>query len=450
MADDRDAIPPGAEEERADAMPEREPTTASRRPLHRRRRVVAWALYDCGNSAFATSVLAGFFPLFFNREWSVDASGAATTTRLMTVNGIASLLLAVCGPLLGAIADRGGWSTVFLAAFAIVGAGATAGLFFVPGGAWLTAALVFGAASFGFAAANIFYNGMLVDVAGEDEFDRVSAFGFALGYIGGGLLLAVHLAMVVRPEWFLLADTESAVRVAFLTVAVWWVVFTVPLLVALRGQLAGEKPRISAAAAAGLAQLLDTFRRVRRLRHVAVFLVAYWLYIDGVNTVIKFAIDFGYKLGIGRTHLLVALLVVQLISFPAALFFGWLGDRIGAKRGLLIGIGVYVAVTSWAAFLETVGEFYALACAIGLVQGGVASLSRSYYARLIPPAQSAEFFGFYNMIGKSAAVLGPLLVAATAAATGSTRSAVVAILPLFVLGALLLACAPRSAPDSGS
>jgi UMF1 family MFS transporter len=413
------------------------------RNLVLRKPVIAWALYDCGNSAFATSVLVGFFPLFFNEYWSVDATGAETTTRLMTTNGIASLVLALSAPVLGAIADRGGWRKRSLAAFAVAGATATAFLFLVPQGAWLHAAILFAVASIGFAGANIFYDSMLIDVTSERRFDRVSAFGFSLGYIGGGLLFAVHLLMILQPGWFGLPDLQTAVRVAFLTVAVWWLFFTSPLLAYVHEHKTPARSGVGGALSQGFAQLRETFRHIRQLRPVMLFLIAYWLYIDGVNTVMKVAIDFGYKLGVGQQELMIALLVVQFVSFPAALAFGWLGERIGPKRGLLIGLSIYVAVTSWAAFMTSVTEFFIMACAVGLAQGGVFSLSRSYFARLIPPDKPAEFFGFYNMIGKFAAVLGPFLVAFAAAATGNARSAVAAILPLLVIGALVLMRTPE-------
>ncbi len=404
--------------------------------------VIAWALYDWGNSAFATSVLVGFFPLFFNDYWSADATGAETTARLMTTNGIASLTLALSAPLLGAIADRGGWRKRLLTVFAVTGAVATAWLFFVPQGQWLQAAAVFAVASFGFAAANIFYDSMLIDVTSDQRYDRVSAFGFSAGYVGGGLLFAVHLLMILQPGWFGLPDLATAIRVAFLTVAAWWLLFTTPLLAFVHEHRPPERLGVGEAMAQGLAQLRETFHRVRALKPALFFLIAYWLYIDGVNTVMKVAIDFGYKIGVGPQELMIALLVVQFVSFPAALVFGTLGERIGPKKGILIGLAIYVGVTSWAAFMTSVAEFFTMACLVGVAQGGVQSLSRSFFARLIPPDKPAEFFGFYNMVGKFAAVLGPFLVAFAAAATGNARSAVAAVLPLLLAGAVVLALTP--------
>jgi UMF1 family MFS transporter len=407
-----------------------------------RKPVIAWALYDCGNSAFATSVMVGFFPLFFNEYWSVEATGAETTTRLMLVNGIASLLLAITAPVLGAIADRGGLRKLLLTLFSVMGAATTAWLYWVPQGAWQQAAFVFGVASTGFAAANIFYDSMLMDVTAESRFDHVSAFGFSVGYVGGGILFAVHLLMILEPGWFGLPDIQTAVRVAFLTVAVWWLLFTAPLLSVVHEHKPAVRPQLRSAVSMGFAQLKETFRHIRQVRAALLFLIAYWLYIDGVNTVMKVAVDFGYKIGVGQTDLMIALLVVQFVSFPAALLFGWLGERIGPKRGLLIGLAVYVGVTSWAAFMNTVAEFYTMACLVGLAQGGVQSLSRSLFARLIPPDKPAEFFGFYNMIGKFAAVLGPFFVAFAAATTGNARSAVAAVLPLLLVGAFVLMRVP--------
>jgi UMF1 family MFS transporter len=432
-------------------MATREARALTWRDLLLQKRVVAWALYDFGNSAFATSVLVGFFPLFFNDYWSVDATGSDTTARLMTANGISSLALALSAPVLGAIADRGGWRKALLTAFALIGAATTAWLCFVPQGDWLEAATVFAVASIGFAAANIFYDSMLIDVSSEQRFDLVSAFGYSAGYIGGGLLFAVHLVMILEPGWFGLPDITAAVRVAFLTVSVWWLVFTVPLLAYVQEQRPAVRPRVAAAVAEGFAQLAGTFRHLRRLRPALLFLIAYWLYIDGVNTVMKVAIDFGYKIGVGPQELMIALLVVQFVSFPAALAFGWLGERIGAKRGILIGLAIYVVVTSWGAVMSSVTEFFVMACAIGLAQGGVQSLSRSLFARLIPADKPGEFFGFYNMIGKFAAVLGPFLVALTATITDETRWAVAAVLPLFVIGAVILLFTPDAgeAPGAG-
>lgn len=416
----------------------------------RRREVVSWALYDWGNSAFATSVMVVFFPLAFNEFWSTEASAVDTTSRLMAANGLASLILALSMPALGAIADQSGARKAFLMGFAGVGILATAAMYWAPSGAWLLAATAFVVASIGFAAGNVFYDAMLIGVAGRDRLDRVSALGFALGYLGGGVLLAVHALMATRPEWLGLPDAEAATRVVFLTVAVWWALFALPLALFVSGATGRERRPVRTSLTSGIRQLIHTFHSVRSLRPVWLFLLAYWLYIDGVNTLTKAAVDYAYKLDFARGDLVLAILLVQFVSFPSALVCGRLAGVIGVRRTLLACLAIYIAATCWAGLMTRVWELYLLAGAIGVGQGGVYSLSRSFYARLIPDDQAAEFFGFYNTIGKLAAVIGPFLVIVGAQATGSPRAAVVAILPLLLLGAALLMRTPAETTDGAA
>jgi UMF1 family MFS transporter len=283
---------------------------------------------------------------------------------------------------------------------------------------------------------------MLVDVAKRDEFDLVSAFGYGAGYVGGGLLFAVNVLMAQKPEMFGLSDSLGAVKASFLTVAVWWAIFAVPLLKYVRETPTENPAPAFQAVREGIAQLVGTAREIRNLRILLLFLVGYWLYIDGVNTVIKTAVFFGDRvLQLPQASLVTALLVTQFVAFPAALGFGWLGNRIGAKRAILIGLAVYIAALVYAwRFLSDARDFYNLAIAVGLVQGGVQSLSRSLYARLIPPSKTAEFFGFFNMVGKFAAILGPTLMALTPLLiTGATeRDSIMAVSILFIVGGLLL------------
>ena len=272
---------------------------------------------------------------------------------------------------------------------------------------------------------------------GRGDYDRVSALGYALGYLGGGLLFAVNVLMVVKPQFFGLPDAAAAVRWAFVTVAVWWLVFTIPLMRWVHEQPAREQGAGSALVA-GWHELIHTARRVAGQPGLLWFLVAYWLYIDGVNTVVKMAVDYGMALGLKTTDLLGALLLTQFVAFPAALLFGRIGNRYGARSGILSGLAVYVALTIWAYFLDSTLEFYLMAATLGLVQGGVQSLSRSMYGRLVPEGKSAEYFGFYNMVGKFGTVLGPALMGAVALATGSSRASILALLVLFVGGGVLL------------
>ena len=403
-----------------------------------RKPVLAWAFYDWANSAYATTVMAVFFPIIFHGYWSVSADPIVTTARLGTANSIASLIIAFLAPVLGAIADRGGARKKFLFTMAALGIVMTGGLYFLEEGNWGAAMLVYLLAGVGFAGGNIFYDSMIVDVAKDKEFDLVSAYGYALGYLGGGLLVVLHLFMFAKPEVFGFDNKFEAIRVAFVTVALWWAAFSLPMMFLVKETPTVDKaPRLEAIRA-GFKQLAATFREIRALKTLLLLLVAYWFYIDGVHTVIKMATIHGLALGFGAVDLALAIVITQFVGFPAALAFGWLGTRFGAKRMILAALSVYVIVTIRASFMTDVGEFYAMAIAIGLVQGGVQSLSRSLYARMIPEGKSAEFFGFYNMLGKFAAVLGPAMIAATVSFTGSNRIAILAIIPLYLIGGTLL------------
>ena len=354
------------------------------------KRVFSWALYDWANSAFATTVLAGFFPAFFKDYWSAGTEVGTSTFQLGVSHSLASVLMVILAPVLGAIADAGAAKKRFLGFFTVLGIAMTATLYLIAQGDWFAALSVFVLANLGFSAANAFYDSLIVGVARQDELDLVSAYGYALGYLGGGRLFALTITMVVWPSTFGFADAQQAVRVSFLCVAAWWLVFSIPLF--LNVPEPGVKTGISAGTAirAGFRQLANTFQEIRKLRVVLLFLVAYWLYIDGVHTIIRMAVDYGMALGFEMSHLFTALLITQFVAFPAAVGFGILAGRIGAKAAILIAIGVYMLVTAWATLMDRVGEFYVLAVVIGLVQGGVQSLSRSLYARIIPANKSAE------------------------------------------------------------
>ena len=403
-----------------------------------RRPVVAWALYDWANSAFATTVMAAFFPIFFKQYWSVDVEATVSTFRLGLANGAGSFLIALLAPLLGAMADRGGARLRMLAFFTLLGAAMTAGLYWVQQGDWVAAALVYSAAGIGFAGGVTFNDALLVDVADAPEYHLVSSYGYSLGYAGGGLMLLLNAAMVSSPGSFGLPGAAEAVRLAYPMVAGWWLLFSIPALLWVREQRPARPLPLVAAARAGWRELRATIGAVRQLRPLVWFLLAYWLYIDGVNTIIKMAVDFGLSLGFPQQSLIVALLVTQFVAFPAALAFGWLGGRIGARNGIFIAIAVYSVGTIAAYWMNSIGDFYLLAVVIGLVQGGIQSLSRSYFASLVPPGKQGEFFGFYNMMGKFAAVLGPILVGVTALVTGSSRAGILSVIVLFAGGAALL------------
>jgi UMF1 family MFS transporter len=408
-----------------------------------RRPVVAWALYDWANSAFATTVMAGFFPVFFKEFWSLGTEATVSTFRLAMANTVAGIVLALVAPLLGAIADRTAARLRFLFAFTTAGVLATAALYLVHRGAWEVAAMLYIVGSLGFWGAEIFYDSLLVEVAPRRHFDLISGYGYGLGYLGGGLLFAANVWMTLRPQSFGLADAASAVQVSFLSVAIWWALFSIPIFTWVHEHRRVRARRARHAVREGVAELMRTFGEIRQHRAVLWFLIAYWLYIDGVNTIQKMAVDYGLALGFRRDSLITALLVVQFVGFPAALLFGWLGDRIGALTGIAIGVVVYTGVTFYAVHMTTEREFYGMAIAIGLVQGGVQALSRSYFGSLIPKHRSAEFFGFYNMVGKFSAILGPLLIGLTALLTADSRLSILSLASLFLAGGVLLVISAR-------
>lgn len=402
------------------------------------KKVISWSLYDWANSAFATSVMAGFFPVFFKQYWSSGVEVTTSTFRLGMANSIASLIVAALAPVLGAIADRGGAKMKFLLFFAAMGIIMTGGLFFVAKGAWPVAVLLYVLGIIGFSGGNVFYDSLIVDVSPPDRMDMVSSLGFSLGYLGGGLLFALNILMTLKPASFGLADAGEAVRVSFLNVAIWWGVFSIPVMVFVKEPMTPHQKSGWSMVGAGFRQLGTTFGEIRKLRLVFLFLIAYWLYIDGVDTVIRMAVDYGMSLGFEADSLIVALMITQFVGFPAAIAFGKLGEKLGTKAAILLGIAVYVGVTIWAMFMEKTAEFYALAVVVGLVQGGVQSLSRSFYSRIIPANKAAEFFGFYNMLGKFAAVIGPLLVGWVGVLTGNPRVAIFSIIILFIGGGVIL------------
>ncbi|MGB5279669.1 MAG: MFS transporter [Gammaproteobacteria bacterium] len=406
--------------------------------IYKNKQILSWAFYDWANSAFATTVLAGFFPLFFKQFWSTQNTITESTFQLGVGNALASLIIVMLAPVLGAIADAGNLKKRLLIVFSLLGISMTLGLYFVEQNSWFLAISFFVLASIGFSGSIVFNDSLLINVADEKNYDRVSAFGYAMGYLGGGILFSVNVAMVTRPEWFGFSSAADAVRFSFITVSIWWLVFSIPLWLFVHEEKTTHKHSVTQAMYSGIGQLIKTFKKINKLKTVGLFLLAYWLYIDGVDTIVRMAVDYGLAIGLDGSDLLLALLVTQFIAFPAALGFGYLGERIGAKTAIMLAIIVYLAVTILAYRMNTVEGFYGLAIVIGLVQGGIQSLSRSLYARIIPKSQSAEFFGFYNMLGKFAAVLGPIMIGTIAAISDSSRMAMLSISLLFISGGILL------------
>jgi UMF1 family MFS transporter len=402
------------------------------------KKVFSWALYDWANSAFATTVMAGFFPVFFKHYWSAGADISVSTFHLGMANSLAAVLVALAAPVLGAIADKGNAKKRFLLFFAMIGIGMTGALYFVDKGQWIIAAALYVFAIIGFSGGNIFYDSLIVNVAEEKNMDFVSALGFSLGYLGGGLLFALNVVMTMTPYRFGLADSHEAVRLSFISVAIWWAIFSIPIFVFIKEPKTKEEPTWWSLIRAGIRELHLTFHDIRDLRVAFLFLICYWLYIDGVHTIIRMAMDYGMSIGLDSRSLVPALLITQFVGFPAALAFGKMGEKVGTKNCIFLGIGVYMGATIWGYFMRLEWEFYALATTIGLVQGGVQSLSRSFYTRLIPKEKAAQFFGFYNMVGKFAAVLGPFMIGWISLATGNPRFSLLSIMVLFITGGGLL------------
>ena len=403
-----------------------------------KRAVWSWAFYDWGNSAYSTTVMAGFFPLFFKEYWADPHNPNQSTFYLGMANSIASIVVASLAPLLGSIADQGSAKKKFLIFFAFLGVIMTGGLWMGSQGNWQMAVLFYVIATIGFASGNVFYDSLLPGLASEERVDIVSSLGFGLGYLGGGLLFLVNVFMYLKPEIFGISDGATAIKLSFLSVAVWWAVFTIPLILFVPEPKNYDAVDIKNAIQMGWIQLIQTFDEIRNMKVVGTFLLAYFFYIDGVDTIIKMAVDYGMSLNFSGESLIIALLIVQFVAFPAALIYGQLSSKVGIKTAIMIGIIAYSFITFLGYFITKAWHFYVLAILIGLFQGGIQALSRSLYTRIIPAEKSAEFFGFYNMLGKFAAIIGPALMGTISLVTGSARLGILSILLLFILGAFFL------------
>ena len=401
------------------------------------RKTLAWAFYDWANSSFALSVLAVLFPLVLGNYWSVGDEGAAVTARLGWITFAASAIVCVSAPFFGAIADAGGYRKRFLFFLALLGAVMTAALGWVGEGNWPAALVVYLFASVGYYASTVFYDSLLVDVTEPRHYSFVSTLGFACGYLGGALLLALHLWMVKSPATFGLANATEAFSYAFVTVGAWWLIFLVPLLYFVHERHSVKEVSTGAVRAA-YTELRRTLGEIGKYRDVAVFLGAYWFYMGGVFSVIFMAVNYGQRLGFADEDLVLALLLTNFIGFPATLLYGIAAQRFGARKCIYFALIVYIGVCLWALQMSNVRQFFAMAMIIGCVQGGVQGLSRSLFAGLIPRNQPGEFFGFYNMTTKFAHVLGPALVAVAAMLSDDPKWVLLALLPLFLLGGSLL------------
>jgi UMF1 family MFS transporter len=396
-------------------------------------------MYDWANSAFATTIMAAVLPPFFA---SVAAGGLPkhlATAYWAYISSAALLIVAFGAPILGAIADHSGAKKRFLAIFAALGILATTLLFLVRSGDWLLCAVFYILGEIGFSGANIFYDSLLPHVAKPEDMDQVSTKGYALGYLGGGLLLAVNLGMIMAPQYFFLPNSEIAVRASFVTVGLWWAIFSVPLLRRVGEPKAAWTSGESAnPLRAGLQRLQRTFHDIRRYRELLKFLIAFWIYNDGIGTIIKMATIYGAEIGIGQSDLIGALLLTQFVGVPFSLLFGKLAKRFGAKPSIYVALGVYTMISLAGYFMSQAWHFWLLAGMVGLVQGGSQALSRSLYSAMTPKSKSAEFFGFYDMSSKFAGIVGPIVFGVVGQLAGSSRLSIVSVIAFFVIGGALL------------
>ncbi|HDP80742.1 MAG TPA: MFS transporter [Spirochaetes bacterium] len=406
--------------------------------LDQKKTIWSWALYDWANSAFATTVMAGFFPLFFKGYWADPTNPGQSTFYLGVANSTASIIVAALAPFLGAVADRSSAKKKFLMLFAFLGIIMTGALWMVAQGNWVLAVVFYVGGTVGFSGGNIFYDSLLPGVASEKKVDYASSLGFSLGYIGGGLLFLVNVLMYLKPAMFGIPDAPTAIKLSFLSVSIWWALFSIPVFLFVKEPFRQNAEPIMTAVRTGWKQLMGTLSEIRHLKIVGLFLLAYWLYMDGVDTIIRMAVDYGMSLGFPSSSLITALLMVQFIAFPATLLYLKVASWLGTKKAVMVAIGGYIIITVFAYFMATQWHFYVLAAAVGLFQGSIQALSRSLYARIIPANKSAEFFGFYNMLGKFAVFFGPLLMGSVSYLSGNPRFGIFSIIILFVAGGYLL------------
>ncbi|WP_373999326.1 MFS transporter [Bdellovibrio bacteriovorus] len=414
-----------------------------------KKKIFSWALYDWANSAYSTTVMAVFFPIFFKSYWSQGADAVVTTARLGTAISVSSLAIALLSPTLGVMADLKGFKKLFCMIFTVVGVLACAVMGFIPMGDWLTAMVAYGIAMAAFNAASVFYDSLLPYVAQGRMMDYASSLGYAMGYLGGGVLFLVNVLMYLFPATFGISDGVEAVKISFVTVAIWWLVFSIPLA----KNVPEPHIQVSTHNFWGLTrESVKTLRRTLKAllleKNLLIFMVAYWLYIDGVYTVMTMAVDYGISIGLESKDLIVAVLITQFIGFPCAYFFGTFTRRWGTKAPIMVCIAIYAITVVGATWMSQAWHFYLLATVIGMVQGGVQSLSRSMFGRMIKPEESGEYFGLFNLVGRFASILGPLVVAVGVTVTGNSRMGMMGLLVLFVLGGGLLALVREPARES--
>src|SRR4051812_2186717 len=406
-----------------------------------RRDLRAWAMYDWANSAFQTTIVAAVFPIYFHKVAAANLAPAVATSRFAWATTIAILTVAVIAPLLGAIADFAPVKKKLLAVFLLVGVAATIAMYWIERGDWQLALILFVIGNVGVAGSIVFYESLLPHLVDESMLDAVSSAGYAVGYLGGGMLLAINLLMIQMPGTFGLADAGVATRISMAGVGVWWLLFSIPLFrrvpeppVRVR---AGERPA-GPTLIAGARRLATTFHELRRYKQAFLLLIAFLLYNDGIQTIVRMATTYGAELNIDENAMILALLITQFIGVPFAFLFGSLAGRIGAKHAVFAGLAVYVGITILGYYMQSAAQFMALAVLVGMVQGGTQALSRSLFASMIPRQQSSEFFAFFGVFERYAGILGPAVFAWIVQHSGTGRNAILSVVAFFIIGGAIL------------
>lgn len=397
----------------------------------------AWAMYDWANSAFATTIMAAVLPVYYSSVAAANLGGNLATVYWAYTTSISLLIAAIVSPVLGALADFSGVKKRSLAIFAFLGILGTALLYFVKTGDWLMASIFFVIGDLGFAGSLVFYDSLLPHIASGEEMDQVSSKGYALGYLGGGILLAINLAMIMLAPKEL---TGLMSRLSFVSVALWWFVFSIPLL-----KFVPEPPRRVMSGEenfnpirASFSRLVHTFREITKFKQLFLFLVAFWFYNDGIGTIIKMATIYGAEIGITQTTLIGTLLMVQFVGIPFAFLFGWLAKKIGTKKSIYLSLIIYTFIAIAGYFMSQEWHFWALGLAVATVQGGSQALSRSLFGRMMPKSKSAEFFGFFSVSEKFAGIAGPFIFGIVGQIMGHSRLSIVSLIIFFIIGAILL------------
>jgi UMF1 family MFS transporter len=413
----------------------------------------AWAMYDWANSALMTTIIAAVFPIYYEKVAAAGAMSAERATRQYAIaTTIGMVIIALVSPVLGTMADFNGRKKQMLGAFMALGLASVAGMFFIHRGDWVLASVLFILANIGANGSFVFYDSLLPHIARGEEVDRVSTAGYALGYLGGGALLALNLAWIMKPGWFGLPSGESLsesqaslpTRLSFLSVAVWWLIFSIPLFRRVpeppaSGLPPGYTGPVLLPVRAAIGRLIETGHALRRYRQAFLMLLAFLIYNDGIGTIMRMASIYATEIDIDQSVTIASILLVQFVGIPFAFLFGTLAGRIGSKASIALGLAVYVAICVFGYFMKSGTHFLILAIAVGMVQGGTQALSRSLFASLIPRDKSGEFFGFFGTVEKFAGILGPASFAAINALSGSSRGAILAVIGFFVVGGWLLA-----------